>query len=89
MSLSNITQVETEEAGQRCPGAGRRCAAAGAGRCAGPDLMGGSASQDVGWQAAQVDAAAAALSAQQACACTTWSHSGQSPSTWPAFPDSI
>ena len=59
----------------------------GGGLAWGPDLMGGSASQDVGWQAAQVDAAAAALSAQQACACTTWSHSGQSPSTWPAISD--
>lgn len=35
MSLSNITHVKTEEAGQRCPGAGRRWAAARAGRCAG------------------------------------------------------
>ena len=47
-------------------------------------LGGGSARQEVGSQAAQAAAAAAALSAQHACACTTWSHSGHDSSVAPA-----
>lgn len=46
-------------------------------------LGGGSARQEVGSQAAQAAAAAAALPAQHACACTTWSHSGQDSSVAP------
>ena len=46
-------------------------------------LGGGRAHQEVGSQAAQAAAAATALSAQHACACTTWSHSGQDSSVVP------
>ena len=46
-------------------------------------LGGGSARQEVGSQAEQAAAAAAALPAQHACAWTTWSHSGQDSSIEP------